>query len=308
MLLASRGIDRDNNFVTNTYVVNENFDVYYIISGTIGEKESEEVDWKYAWTSDGETWSDTYYGDSLPEGTKLEGKVVAKIYETDETIQSFTVDGFDEPVVLPAGKGYVLDIQGEGDMPGMIFATEEDFGYCAWYKETLRLGTRDGDLVEELVENPIILYITKVIIGEGITNVPDTMIAYWGYNLKEIEISNTVTIIGENAFSDCQKLNKVKLGNNIKTIGNSAFVGCISLESIVIPASVERIERHGFEECESLKAIYMETTGSVEEYDIEAFYNLSENAVMYVRNENIANKFKGNFNVSSDYNWVAPTE
>ena len=43
MLLASRGIDRDNELVTNTYVVNENFDVYYIISGTIGKPEPEIV-------------------------------------------------------------------------------------------------------------------------------------------------------------------------------------------------------------------------------------------------------------------------
>ena len=41
MLLASRAIDRDNELVTNTYVVNENFDVYYVISGTIKESEPE---------------------------------------------------------------------------------------------------------------------------------------------------------------------------------------------------------------------------------------------------------------------------
>ena len=37
MLLASRAIGRDGKIVTNTYLVNENFDVYYVISGTIAE-------------------------------------------------------------------------------------------------------------------------------------------------------------------------------------------------------------------------------------------------------------------------------
>ena len=41
IMLASRAIDRDNELVTNTYVVNDNFDVYYIISGTIGKPEIE---------------------------------------------------------------------------------------------------------------------------------------------------------------------------------------------------------------------------------------------------------------------------
>ena len=36
--LASRAIDRDNKVVTNTYVVNENFDVYYVINGTIASE------------------------------------------------------------------------------------------------------------------------------------------------------------------------------------------------------------------------------------------------------------------------------
>ena len=36
--LASRGIDRDNKVLTDTYVVNDNLDVYYVISGTIESK------------------------------------------------------------------------------------------------------------------------------------------------------------------------------------------------------------------------------------------------------------------------------
>lgn len=47
--------------------------------------------------------------------------------------------------------------------------------------------------------------------------------------------------IGEDAFSQLNKLNHIELPNSIITIGNNAFSGCQSLDSIMITASVKSI-------------------------------------------------------------------
>lgn len=67
-------------------------------------------------------------------------------------------------------------------------------------------------------------------------------------NLKEIEISNEVTSIGDGAFSSCFKLEKVNLPINksYKSISNNLFDYCVSLKEIDIPENVESIESKAF--------------------------------------------------------------
>ena len=73
----------------------------------------------------------------------------------------------------------------------------------------------------------------------------------------ELAIPDSVTTIGEYAFSDCTSLTSVTFGENSKltTIGSSAFAYCDSLTSIVIPDSVTTIGRYAFEDCTSLTSI-----------------------------------------------------
>ena len=62
-------------------------------------------------------------------------------------------------------------------------------------------------------------------------------------------IPNSVTIIGDHAFSGCGSLTSINIPNSVTTIGNLAFSGCNSLTSINIPNSVTTIGEHAFAYC-----------------------------------------------------------
>ena len=81
---------------------------------------------------------------------------------------------------------------------------------------------------------------------------------YWtneNNNMTAVSIPNTVTKIGEEAFSDCKGLISIEMGNSIKTIEHHAFALCESLTSIKIPNSVTTIEMFAFGGCTSLTSI-----------------------------------------------------
>ena len=75
-----------------------------------------------------------------------------------------------------------------------------------------------------------------------------TLIAY---RAKETNytIPNSVTTIGEGAFSHCDSLTSINIPNSVTTIGDSAFWGCDSLTNINIPNSVTTIRRGAFSGC-----------------------------------------------------------
>ena len=66
-----------------------------------------------------------------------------------------------------------------------------------------------------------------------------------------LTIPNSVTTIGEEAFSNCRELKgSLTLSNSLKTIGNKAFYNCNSLNgSLTIPNTVTTIGISAFENC-----------------------------------------------------------
>ncbi|MCL1969839.1 MAG: leucine-rich repeat protein [Bacteroidetes bacterium] len=73
--------------------------------------------------------------------------------------------------------------------------------------------------------------------------------------IKTVIIENTVTTIGDYAFTACSKLASVTIPNSITAIGESAFQFCSRLTSVIIPDSVITIGKDAFGNCSNLTSM-----------------------------------------------------
>lgn len=99
--------------------------------------------------------------------------------------------------------------------------------------------------------------INKLIIDNGITNVCNYMLYGNGLGnkyLTKVELPNSITEIGQGAFTDC-KFSSISMPDNLKAIGESAFSNCANISSISIPPGVTEIKDKAFSDCTSLKSI-----------------------------------------------------
>jgi hypothetical protein len=83
-------------------------------------------------------------------------------------------------------------------------------------------------------------------------------------------IPDSVTSIGERAFSACTSLTSITIPDSVTTIGNGTFYNCTSLTSITIPDSVTSIPNWAFYSCTGLTSITIpDSVTSIGDY---AFY------------------------------------
>ena len=68
-----------------------------------------------------------------------------------------------------------------------------------------------------------------------------------GKEITDLVIPNSVTSIGDYAFSGCYKLTSITIPNSVTSIGIEAFYGCKSLTSVTIPNSVTSIGQRAFD-------------------------------------------------------------
>ena len=82
-----------------------------------------------------------------------------------------------------------------------------------------------------------------------------------------ITFDGDVTIIGDKAFYDCDKLTSVTLPESVTSIGKKAFYGCDGLTEFTIPDSVTSIGYEAFAYCDSLTSVNIpDSVTSIGEY------------------------------------------
>lgn len=76
-----------------------------------------------------------------------------------------------------------------------------------------------------------------------------------GSEVTDLVIPNSVTSIGNSAFSGCSGLTSVAIPNSVTSIGDNAFYSCSGLASVTIPNSVIKIGGYAFSSCSGLTGV-----------------------------------------------------
>ena len=95
---------------------------------------------------------------------------------------------------------------------------------------------------------------TSVSIPNSVTSIGDCAFS-WCSGLTSVSIPNSVTSIGDYAFFDCSGLTSVTIPNSVTSIGEQAFYNCSGLTSVSIPNSVTSIGDYAFSGCSGLTSI-----------------------------------------------------
>ncbi|MEI6092008.1 MAG: leucine-rich repeat protein, partial [bacterium] len=72
-----------------------------------------------------------------------------------------------------------------------------------------------------------------------------------------LTIPNSVSSIGNYAFSNCVRISLIQFSSNLKTIGENAFLNCSGLTGLTIPNTVNSIHQGAFQNCTNLSTLVL---------------------------------------------------
>ena len=120
-----------------------------------------------------------------------------------------------------------------------------------------------------------VVYITS---GDSI----DEKAFYYDTGLTGVTIGNSITNIGNSAFSSCEKLSSITIGNGVTNIGEKAFYDCKGLISITIPSGVTSIGNDAFSGCSALASIVVSENNSAFSSDHGILYDKNKTQIIHV--------------------------
>lgn len=98
-----------------------------------------------------------------------------------------------------------------------------------------------------------------LVIPEGVTEIEPRVFSCC--DIESVEFPDSLRIVGEGAFSHCDKLKSIKFGNGIEKIGSQNddegcfFAYCTELEEIEFPPSLKYLGQNAFYGCKNLKRV-----------------------------------------------------
>ncbi len=123
------------------------------------------------------------------------------------------------------------------------------------YDETTRTLTLSGDKIDE-IDWSYRGSVEHVVFAKdfSVAELPSSVFLLLS-SLKEIEIPDCVTSIGDNAFNSCSSLTTVSLPEGLESVGDHAFSSCYSLTSVSLPEGLESVGDSAFSGCYSLTSV-----------------------------------------------------
>ena len=138
-------------------------------------------------------------------------------------------------------------------------------------------------------------------IPEGVTEIAND--AFNGTNLTKLVIADSVTRMGEYAFSNSKTLQTIVFGKGIKVISRCCCSGNTALTTVTIPEGVTTVENEAFVLCPALKEVTLPCSVTSEDNAFPANTNVTRlNPKMEsVENGGYVDAFKVNATVTELY-------
>lgn len=182
--------------------------------------------------------SDVFSGCSSLTIVKSDPKFANDFYPSRSTIKEF---------IIPES---VAEIRG-GDLSGII----SNLTSLSVAKNNKTYDSReDCNAIIHTESNSLIRGCANTIIPESVTEIGEKAFSYCS-TLTNINIPESVTKIGGWAFLFCEKLTSITIPESVTEIGSYAFSSCSSLTGITIPESVTTIGSNAFARCTSLTEV-----------------------------------------------------
>jgi len=80
--------------------------------------------------------------------------------------------------------------------------------------------------------------------------------AFADTSVKHVRIPDTVTNIGELAFSRCEKLVEVEMPDSVEIVNSSAFKGCRQLKKLIMSSNIRHLGVGAFLACTNLELVF----------------------------------------------------
>jgi hypothetical protein len=124
----------------------------------------------------------------------------------------------------------------------------ETDGYCPHYIFSLPspLFVKGNVLVKYIPQYGV----KELVIPDSISEIGEA--AFSNTELERIVLPNTIKTTGKNAFRETA-LKEIIIPNSVKKIGFSAFEGCLKLKRISFPSTVVKLEKNTFKGCAELE-------------------------------------------------------
>lgn len=94
----------------------------------------------------------------------------------------------------------------------------------------------------------------KLVIPDGVTEIATGSLKDY-YYMQEVDMPDSLKVIGEKTFFDCEGLKIVKFPKNLEYIKEDAFGKCSLLTDITLPDTIKEIQKGAFYSCDSLQNI-----------------------------------------------------
>ncbi|MDE7120788.1 MAG: leucine-rich repeat domain-containing protein, partial [Oscillospiraceae bacterium] len=98
---------------------------------------------------------------------------------------------------------------------------------------------------------------TELVITSQIGGYPVTEIGQYAFeaawDVTSITLPDTIQIINEQAFADCEMLSEINIPDSVTAIGRGAFSNCMNLTELTIPASVTETGEEMLTNCLNLQ-------------------------------------------------------